>query len=178
MKRLLTIIVLATATAVGYSQNSNGVPSWVDSPITKFLSDGTNWHVASYGIYDTDTHEVGLGIGAGYKVSDYVVPTLRLDYIRGDVYVPSGNLQLQVPILFFDGKVKVTPFVTTGVATTLNSGRNDGNAIGIFGTGGYVMFNHNKSAYVPKGVIADVERWTGGGFDTTQVRFGLIWKLW
>lgn len=178
MKTILSIIMAVGLCATGYSQDTNSTPfRWWESPITSTLSQGTNYIGATYGIYDMKTKEFGGGIGVGYKINDYVVTVVRLDAISDHLFVPSGSIQLQVPMKFL-GRIEVTPFTFSGVATSLNGDDNNGEAIGIFGVGGAIKFGNNESAwYVPKGLIGDYEHWTGGGFNDDQVRFGVLFKF-
>lgn len=211
MKRLLTILAVSVA-LTGYSQNFQPVPTnttdkatadslhaamaavpapaaetnttpIVSSPVWEFVTAGaSNWYFGTYVIYDTTSKDFGGGIGAGYKLSEFVVPIMRVDYLnRGgksfkeNIFIPSGNIQLQVPVKLF-GKVTVTPFAFTGVATSINNGSDSGDVIGIFGTGAYLGLGEH-AWYVPVNVIADYERWTGSGFNDDQIRCGLVWHF-
>lgn len=179
MKKFLTLLAVSLCCLTGYSQDTNTPPAdtgWWNNPIIGVLSNGSNWIVAPYAIYDTTTKEFGGGIGAGYKISDYVVTVIRLDAISDNLFVPSGSIQLQLPITLF-GAVKVTPFGFSGIATKLNGKSGNGDPIGIFGTGGAISFKADTQWYIPKGIIADYERWTGGGFNDDQIRFGLLFKF-
>jgi hypothetical protein len=176
MKKLLLSLALAASTFAGYSQTNT---QWVTSPITDLLA-SSNLIVATYAIADTTTKEWGGGIGIGAKLNEFTVPTIRFDYIKDRVWVPSANLQLQVPIniLVRDGvpTIKLTPFTTAGIATSFNNWRNgdNGNPVGIFGLGASL----NLPKLAPKLlVLVDYERWTGKPFDDDQVRFGLAWKF-
>lgn len=147
----------------------------LSSPIFAFLTQGSNWMIGTYTTFDTTSHSFGGGIGAGYKISEFVVPVMRLDYINGGAWLPSGSLQLQVPVKIL-GKLEVVPFTFSGVATSLNHG-NDGDVVGIFGIGASVHLPASDKWYVPYSVLCDYERWTGGGFNNNQIRFGLAWRL-
>jgi hypothetical protein len=175
MKIKLTITSLLFALAMPVLAQTNAPVA--SSPIFEFLSTGTNWYAGTYGIYDTTSKQWGGGIGAGYKLSEFVVPIVRLDYIGSQIWVPSGSLQLQVPVTLF-GKFTVVPFVFPGIATSLNNynSGNNGDAVGIFGSGVMLRIPSTKW-YVPSDVIADYERWTGGPFKDNQFRLGLSWKI-
>lgn len=191
MKKIIGLFSLVSILAfagIANGQTSNGpvvvpevttVPTnnpIVDSPIFQFFTaQSTNWYIGTYGIYDTTSKDYGVGFGAGYKVSDFVVAVMRLDILSGGVYVPSGNIQLQVPVKIMN-KFVLSPFLFTGVATSLNSDQDNGQIIGIFGFGGIVDFANDKW-YLPDAVIADWERWTGGPFENNQVRVGLMFRL-
>lgn len=178
MKKIFVSLFITIALSLHcIAQTTNTSPGVIDSPVFQFLTQGSNWIVAPYAIYDTTTKNFGGGIGAGYKLNDFVVPTMRLDYINNGLWVPSGSLQLQAPVTIM-GKVTVIPFVFTGIATSLRNedNRYNGSAVGIFGLGGAVRINSTKW-YVPSDVLVDYERWTGGPFEDKQVRFGLVFKL-
>lgn len=176
MKKLLISIALAAGTLAGYSQTEPPSPA-IDSPIFTFLTQGSNYIVATYGIYDTTTHKFGGGIGAGYKLSEFVVPTLRLDYVDDRLWMPSGSLQLQVPVRIL-GKVEVSPFVFTGIGTPIGTSKT-GEPVGIFGIGAALKLNRGTKASwaIPDYVIGDFERWTGAGLNSNQVRLGVGWRL-
>lgn len=138
------------------------------SRLLAFLSEGSNWIVAPYGIYSPTSKRVGGGIGIGYKLSDFVVPTLRLDYMDGQLFMPSGTLQLQAPLTL--GKVTVIPLVFTGVATPLTGKGNDNlTPVGMFGIGAAVRLGTHWD------LLADYERWTG--FSGNQIRAGFAYKF-
>lgn len=168
-------MAVALTAITGFAQEE---PPVIKSPVWDFLTQGSNYVFATYGIYNATSESFGGGIGAGYKLSEFVVPTLRLDYINHRFYVPSGSLQLQVPVTVL-GKVRVTPFAFSGIATLLNAGSGDnGNVIGIFGLGGSISLvkGHDKW-YVPDYLLFDYEKWTGGGFNDDQYRFGVGFRF-
>lgn len=170
MKKL--ILLLATSfTLVGYSQNT----AFLSSPIVDFLS-RSNLIVATYGIIDSTSKTGGGGIGLGYKLSDFVVPTLRFDYIGGRIWQPSGSLQLQVPVTIA-GKFTVIPFIFEGIATPLTGkGNKNFDPVNIAGIGAALQLPHSHW-YNPAGVIGDFERWTGAGWNNNQIRAGVYWKF-
>lgn len=196
MKR--TLLVFAATIAIGISlsalsqtndppaaTDTNAPASLLSSPVVEFFENGSNWMFAAYGIYDTTTKDFGEGFGVGYEPSPYVVTSIRLDALNSGphagVWVPSGSLQLQVPVTFM-GKLKVVPFTYAGLATSLNNlaSSENGSPIGIFGAGAAVHFSTTPSGkwYVPEGLIGDWEKWTGGGFNDSQIRAGLFFKFW
>ena len=143
----------------------------ISGPVTKifdFIGTGSNWMTAVYGIASSDGDMFGGGIALAYKLSDFAAPVLRLDYYDGRVWMPSGSLQLQAPIIF-GGKVKFTPFVFGGIATPLGGTDQDGDVVGIFGLGAALSLTKKVS------LVGDVEKWTG--FDAEQIRFGLLYKF-
>lgn len=180
MKTLSSIIVgLLLAVTVNAQTNTpapvttNTVPSLPEHVSTwiNFLSNtSSNWLVAPYIIYvDDDINSYGAGVGAFYKLSDYALTGMRLDYVNSELVMPSVNVQLQLPIKVA-GKLTVTPFAVSGLATPLDGrGSDDGTAVGILGAG--VAVSVTKKI----GVVYDAEMWTG--FSGTQHRFGLYWKF-
>ncbi len=135
-----------------------------------FSQTGTNWSVIPFVtiLEDDSTDTIGGGIAATYSLNDYMGAMLRLDYLKSEVYMPSGNFQLQLPINL-GGKFQVVPFIITGLATPLNAGDESGEPIGIFGTGLGVRVS-NKI-----GVVYDVEKWSR--FDGLQHRIGVLFRF-
>lgn len=181
MKKFIIITAIALASFFARGENTNLPPlppagatnsPIISGPVTNlfnFLATGSNWITAAYGIASTDGERYGGGVALAYKVTDFFLPVIRLDYYDHRVWMPSGSLQLQVPITI-KGKVRVTPFFFGGVATPLNSELdNNGEIEGIFGAGLAVGVTSKVS------VVADVEKWTG--FDAEQIRFGLAYKF-
>lgn len=165
-------ITAATATVTNSVTPPSTAP-FLSSPIVDFLSH-SNLMMAIYPIYDSKTHNFGGGIGFGYKLSDFLVTTLRFDEINGRIWSPSASIQLQLPIHVL-GKFDVIPLVYDGIATPL-TGKNSFDPINIAGVGGAIEF-HSTHWYVPAGIIADYERWTGGGMNDNQFRIGPFWKF-
>jgi hypothetical protein len=164
----LLCLNLNAQTTTNPPPSTTGLGSSVDA-VVSFLSKGSNWMVAPYGIYDTGSKSGGAGIGIGYKLSDFVVPVMRLDYIDSHVWMPSGSLQLQVPVTFAQ-KVTVTPFAFTGIATPVGgTAANNGSVVGIFGLGGAIKLSTHFD------LIADYEKWTG--FKGNQIRAGFVFKF-
>lgn len=177
MKKLLTtlaalLLCLSISAQTNTPPVTNAPPNLGEIPsrILEFLSaTSTNWYIAPYGIYSSDTETFGAGIGAGYAITPNVVTVMRIDYLNDEIWMPSGSVQLQAPIMLM-GKVQVTPFAFAGIATPL-SGRGDDNrtAAGIAGTGLATRFNNHL------GLIYDVEYWSN--FSGPQHRFGVFWKF-
>jgi hypothetical protein len=149
---------------------TNGNP-FLSGPVVtalEFLSQGSNWMTAAYGTMNDKATKFGGGVAVGYKVNDFLAPTLRLDYYDGRIFMPSASLQLQVPIKLL-GKLTVIPFAISGIATPIaGKGSSDGSAVGIFGAGAAVQLSTKFD------LIADAEKWTG--FDGYQFRFGALYK--
>lgn len=180
MKKLLTLLALALAVS-GYSQststNAPTIPSTWDN-IIQFVSQGSNWVVAPYGIYatggtvDNDGKKVhsswGAGISGLYKINDYVLTGLGLDYMNGGLTMPSATAQLQYPIKL--GRFVLTPLAYSGLSTAIGGNSKDnGEAIGIFGTGAALSFTEHLGAF------ASYEKRTG--FEGNWIKFGTFWKF-
>lgn len=182
-KFILTVSAVVALATAGYSQvNTNA--NWVESPVVSLFTQ-SNFLCGTFVMHDLTDKSWGGGVFAGYKLSEYIVPILRADYVRDSVFAVSGNIQLQLPIHLFvregrpNGLLTITPFAFAGVATSMNndSTTDNGNPIGIFGTGGAIGLGSATAWYVPKFIAADYERWTGAGFNDNQVRVGLGWKF-
>lgn len=177
MKKLLLSAIIGLSCLVAgaadiITVNTNTSPPTLEGPgiiALNFLSQGTNWSVAPYGLYDTHTKKGGVGVGAFYHVTDIFSAGMGLDYINDEIWMPSGNLQLGLPITIM-GKVKLTPLAYTGLSTSI-SGRGDrnGDAVGIFGAGGAFTVWKDLSLG-----IAWEKRST---FEGELLRFGASWKF-
>lgn len=174
MRKLLSVILLAASCLALRADTTN----LLGGPFIDGLTAATNIYTATYGIYDTTSKKAGVGVALGYKLSDFVLPVIRLDIINNGVWVPSGSLQLQAPITF-NGKITIVPFGFTGIATSIATYTSSQNAtvIGIFGAGGALRINSTKW-YVPSDILVDYERWTGGPFNDNQIRAGLAFHFW
>jgi len=194
MKKLLALLALTVALTVNAQTNTaptiGSVHLTIDEPVTaaadtnavptlpehlgtllNFLSaSSTNWYVASYGIYVSDTKTFGGGIAGAYSLSPYVLTVLRVDYLNDSFWMPSGSMQLQLPMTLA-GKLQVTPFAFAGIATLLggNGDQPTGSAVGIGGAGLATRFNEHF------GLVYDVEMWSN--YTGAQQRFGVYWKF-
>lgn len=177
MKKFFCSMLAVCALALsGYSQvlDTNTTPPTIEGPgmeFIQFLSQGSNWVIAPYGIYDDGSKRYGGGLGAFYEVSPFFLVGMRLDALDTanglELWMPSGNIQLQAPFILF-GKVKVTPFGQTGIATPVSgAGDNNGDPVGIFGAG--VAIGVYKNLHL----IGDIEKWVGADFTGQQYRFGI-----
>lgn len=147
---------------------TNSVPGALEGVFT-FLGSGSNWMVAPYGLYDTGAKKPGGGVGLFYAITPNVVTGMRLDYVDGSLFMPSGNLQLQVPINF-SPTVALVPFTFAGIAAPIGSGGISSDApIGIFGIGGALRITKKVD------LVGDYEKWTG--FPGSQIRFGFLYKF-
>jgi hypothetical protein len=160
-----------------------GEPQGTNAPVIagpgwdafQFLTSGaSNWMVAAYGIWDSGSEQAGFGLGAGYRVNDFIVPTMRLDFLPTaeggtEIWMPSASIQLQAPVRLM-GKLDLVPFGFAGIATCV-SGRDEDNGapVGIFGLGGAVRIGRHFD------VIGDYEIWSG--FAGSQYRLGVLYKF-
>ncbi len=132
----------------------------------------TNWLAATYAIYSVSSKDWGGGVGVGYKLGDFVVPTLRLDYLAKEIWMPSGNIQLQLPVTIMN-KITLIPMTFAAVGTTVSGGGNDnGSPVGILGIGMAARLSSHWD------LIADWEIWNGGRFhQDNQIRGGIVFKF-
>ena len=171
-KLLLSAITGLACLCASAAVNTNTTPPTLEGPgiiALNFLTQGTNWSIAPYGLYDTHTKMGGAGLAALYSVTEVFSAGMGLDYINDEIWMPSGNVQLGLPMTIM-GKVKVTPLAYTGLSTSI-SGRGDrnGDAVGIFGAGmGAGVYKHLS-------VFAAWEK--RSTFEGELVRFGLSWKF-
>lgn len=136
----------------------------------------TNWFAVTYALYAPGVSEKwGGGVGVFYPVTDYFLAGVRVDYLDGGFWMPSGNATIQVPLRV--GKVSFTPFGYAGVGVPINlpgeSSGSDRDIAGIIGYGLAVKLYGGDRWGV--GLIGDVETWTG--FPGQQYRFGAVWNL-
>lgn len=179
MKKLLLCLSLAACISLPVAAQTNtnnpiltgpGADAW-----TFLTASASNWIVAPYGIASTDGKTFGAGLGVGYKLSEFVVPTLRIDGVDSTdgftVWMPSASLQLQAPVKILNA-VTVVPFAFAGIATPIaGQHENNGSVVGIFGVGGAIRLGKNWD------LLGDFEIWNGGGFSSQQqIRFGFGWK--
>ena len=163
----------ASAAQAGPGPIGTNTPPVISGPgwdAFQFLtSSGSNWMVATYGIYDLGTKEPGAGIAAAYKLNDFFVPTMRVDWLNDRVWMPSASIQLQAPVRIM-GKLELVPFVFSGIATPV-SGRDEDNwdITGIFGIGAAIRITDRWD------IIGDYEKW--GGFEGEQIRAGVLYKF-
>jgi len=171
MKRIfstLSIVALLALPAVAQTNDNNFLTG-----VENFFNNGSNWVSAVYGIYVPKLKTAGEGAAFGYKITDNIVSVLRVDCFNnlhsenGGAWLPSGQMQLQVPI-HLTSATTLTFFGFGGLAVPL-SGMGDANrqTTGIFGTGGDISISQHLR------VIADWETWNA----QQQVRFGFCWKF-
>lgn len=173
---LLTLLVdIITAPAQLLTNSASEViPAPVNQVVNFLTTPSTNWYGATYGIYNTETGDVGVGVAAFYKVNDFVGAFLGLDELGGQLYMPSGNFQLQLPVKLFN-RFDLIPFARTGIAIPLGRGNSDPNVAGILGAGWAVRLPEHQAWYLPNDIIVDIEKWTN--VKGLQVRGGLVFKF-
>lgn len=164
MKIKNLLILSASLLTLNMSAQSTNPPPvihvWED-----FLSSATtNLIVVPYGMASTDFKKFGGGIAIGYKLSDNVVPYIRLENYNGDFFAPSGTIQLQVPVHF--GSFTVIPLAYTGVAIPLGKHAGDP-VIGLVGTGAALRLNSKFD------LLAAYEMRSSAG---NQICIGFGWK--
>jgi hypothetical protein len=164
MKRLIALALLI-ASAIGGRAQSNDL-----NTVWSFLSDASsNLFVVPYGTVWQSDHgnKFGGGVALGYHLSDYVVPTLRIDALDGVITMPSGSAQVQYSIQL--GNFTLKPFAIGGIGTPImGKGTQNGSAIGIMGAGAAVAY---KDVFE---LATDYEKWTG--YSGNQIRVGVVFK--
>ena len=150
-----------------------------------FALNQTNWNFVTYGMKAPGLqNKWGGGVGAYYRVTDYTITGIRLDWVDGGFYMPSFNAGLQLPIKL--GKFAVvTPFGLGAIGLPISGAKvldftvpghirdKSGQATAILGYGLALDFKVGPK-WLP-GLIIDRETWSG--FPGTQTRFGCNWKF-
>lgn len=190
------LVCLACASARAQSvTNPPTVQSGAQMILDAVKSGVTNWDVVLYGLYAPSlTKHAGGGVGAFYPISQYVDTGVRLDYINGKFWMPSGNATLQLPLNLVSNVLTLTPLAYVGVGIPISGASisgvklgsapvdNNGQPTAILGTGVAIDLwrdnSTNSAWYVPRHVrlIGDIEQWTG--FPGNQYRFGLDVNMW
>lgn len=174
MKKLLLLSLLTLSLSTkAQVVPTNTVPPIIPDPVWSVLQNlttATNFAVDLYGGYATDHKDWGGGVAIVYNFSQFLGSMARLDYINSKetVYMPSLNLQFQVP-LSFGTKLKVTPFVFSGVGIPIAGTDKNGQMVGIVGGGLAARFGAHF------GVATSYEYWTN--LKTPWIRFGPYWKF-
>lgn len=173
LKTYLLTLAFTCALAVAPSMcrgqvDTNVVPGNLQLALN-FLGTGSNWMVTPYGIYDMGSKKPGGGVGLFYALTPNVVTGMRLDYVDGSLFMPSGDLQLQVPINITTN-IALVPFTFAGIAAPISgSGFAQDVPVGIFGIGGALKITKKWD------LVGDYEHWTG--FKGAQLRFGFLYKF-
>lgn len=164
MKKLLLLVSVLLALNAKAQTNTNNTAGvihvWED-----FLSSATtNIIIVPYGIVSEDFKKFGGGIALGYELSPNVVPFLRIENYNGDFFMPSGTVQLQVPIHF--GSSVIVPLVYSGIAVPLGNHSADP-VVGIVGTGAAIRLGRSFD------LIGSYEVRSSVG---NQICLGIGWK--
>lgn len=148
----------------------------------------TNWYVGAYGLYAPGLQKkAGGGLAAAYPLSQYVFGSLRMDYVNGGFWMPSGSATFQIPIKVTSW-LTVAPFAYAGVGVPVSGAtvsgftlpgktpqNNNGQPTAILGYGGSVLVYQGKTskAFINSiYILADQEEWTG--FPGKQYRVGVF----
>ena len=195
MKKILFILTLTAALAAVHSPAQTvltNVPPTVQSGFQEIVdamkSGETNWWFETHALYAPGLqHKYGGGFGAFWNASSYVYTGLRVDYVDGGFWMPSGSATLQVPVQIFSW-LKVAPLGYAGIGVPLSGATvggvtlpgqtprdNHGQPTAILGYGGAIRIADINSSHkwLPEhvDVIGDREEWTG--FPGLQWRFGV-----
>jgi hypothetical protein len=126
-------------------------------------------------------------------VNNYVMAGVRLDFVDGGFWMPSGNATLQLPLHPLKSltslpswltSVKATPFAYVGIGVPVSGAvigsvtvpgskptDNNGQATAILGQGFSLQIYAPTSGKWNVSILGDRETWSG--FTGTQYRFGL-----
>jgi hypothetical protein len=208
MKKLLLVVVLSSIAAFcsdGYSQGLTAPPLTLEQPTPTiqssvqglwdaFLTGNSKWLFEAHGLYAPKLqNKYGGGAGVFYPLNDYVYTGLRIDWVDGGFWMPSGNAGLQLPIRPFNkfgglaAKLVLTPFAYVGIGIPLSGAtvgditipgsvqNNNGQATVITGYGLAVSVWQNKKGNVTFSLIGDREKWAG--FEGSQYRAGCAFRI-
>lgn len=173
MKKIVSIIAIELACFVSQAQTlTNTSPPMLQGPLIDLaatLSTATNWAVAPYAIYDTGTKKAGAGVTALYNLNANFATGVGLDYLNSEVWLPSGQVQFQAPIIIAQ-KVTLIPFGFTGIATPVSGkGSSNGSAVGLFGAGMALKINSHLD------IFGAISKWTG--FEGEKYYGGIAYKF-
>lgn len=163
----------------------------VQSIIDIIKSGETNWYVGAYGLYAPGlAKKSGGGLAAAYPISTYVFGSIRMDYVNGGFWMPSGSATFQIPVKLTSW-LTVAPFAYAGVGLPLGGATvagitlpghpakdNDGQPTAILGWGGSIKLFERATPgtqwYQVDSIylLGDQEEWTG--FPGKQYRLGLF----
>jgi len=161
-----------------------GVQQIVDA----FKSGKTNVWGEVHGLYAPALEKkYGGGVGLFWNLSDYVYSGVRVDYVDGDFWMPSGNVTVQAPIEITSW-LTVAPLGYAGIGvpisgatvggTTLGAPArdNNGDPTAILGYGVAVRMANitTSSKWVPKHIDVAVDSETWSGFKGQQFRLGIL----
>lgn len=172
---------VATATTTNITLSQATQQLW-----DAITSSKTNWNFEVHGLYASALKDKwGGGAGAFFALTDNVLAGVRLDWVDGGFWMPSGNVTLQLPIRpikSWRGLV-ITPITYAGVGVPVSGAtfgsitvpgelrNNNGQATAILGVGGAVLLYAPKGGSWSLNAVGDYETWSG--FPGSQIRFGL-----
>ena len=172
--KILKALALAAMLAVTHfssqaQTNTNSGP--YDLPqIFNFLSGvGTNLSASAYGLYDLTSKSAGGGVALDYKITPIVGAALRLDYLKGDLYVVQGTVNLEVP--FKLGNFVVVPFAFAGGGTPFSGTSRSGDLLWVASAGMSMHVNNHWA------ILFGYEHWSGAGFNDDVLGGGLRYSF-
>lgn len=139
------------------------------------LSGSTNWAAIPYGIYRTDTKELGFGGALLYKVTDNFWAGVRADNISGQQTTAGVQLQLQATVTYLG--MEITPFLeaSTGMGKSSLYASAGPGAVISFHTWHPRIGNHEVALSV--GAAGDYEHVVNGSESWQQVCGGPLLRL-
>jgi hypothetical protein len=160
------------------------VQSGLQMIVDAIKSGETNYWGEVHGLYASGLNKKeGGGVGLFWNLSQYVYTGVRVDYVDGDFWMPSGSATVQLPVKIFSW-LQVAPLGYAGIGIPLSGATVGGETLGkpardnndqptaILGYGGAVRIANinSKSKWIPShiDIIVDQETWTG--FNGKQYR--------
>ncbi|MDE2102848.1 MAG: hypothetical protein KGL39_36730 [Patescibacteria group bacterium] len=187
----LTNVVTQTNIVI-LSPNTNNTASLqggINMLLAAFENSISNSYWVAYGMKASGLpKQYGGGIGWFNPLSQYVVTGVRVDYIDGSFWMPSGSASLQLP-LHLSSYFTLTPFTYAGVGVPLSGATIQvGNLINTTVPGTVRDNNGQPTAILGYGVAVDLyqgtdwklkalydrETWTG--FSGIQQRVGIAYS--
>lgn len=168
--------------------NAPTVTAGIDLIREAIANGQTNWLFEAHGLYAPQLQKkYGGGIGIFFPLSQYVFTGIRLDYVDGGFYMPSGNAGLQLPMTIPFINTKVTPFGYAGIGVPLSGATigsftipgkpptdNNGQATAILGLGGAIRLYTSSDGNKLVDLAGDIEQWSG--FPGNQYRGAIVFK--
>lgn len=175
---LFTLVAALTLPAGAQVTNQPPITNILSGPIVDaidFVGQGSNWFAVPFGMVSTDNKQWGGGLALGYKLSDFVVPLMRIQGIEDvdkhsfNIWMPSLTVQLQAPIVLF-GKVTAIPLLYGGAGIPISgAGSINGDPVGILGAGLALKLSKKWD------LVGTYEHWTN--FKANQILFGPLYKF-
>jgi hypothetical protein len=163
------VVAQDTTNAPTVSEAAQGLLDALKNGITNALFE-------VHGLYAPKLAEkYGFGAGMFWNMNNYIAPGLRIDWVNGGFYMPSGNVTLKLPITPIAQlpQFRFTPFTYAGVGIPLGGAKgNNGDPTAILGAGAAIHIG--KFGGWDFDLLGDVEQWTG--FEGNQYRGGLAFK--